>query len=93
MDSDSVPGNGDNNGHSMIFLKVNESKNGAYFLEGNYEKGKVRIYNWSWNDLVSTYGPSSKYKYNYIKYIMWPNAPEYNKDAVINNSCLDKYTH
>ena len=69
VDKDSVATNGDNNGHSMIFLKKEGS--GGWFWEGNYDnKGHVRIHYWSWSSLVSQYGG----KYPYVKYIIYPGA-------------------
>jgi uncharacterized repeat protein (TIGR02543 family) len=61
---------GDSSGHSLIFLGVDSSDEGAYFLEGNYDgHGRSRIALRTWSSLVS--------KYKYIKYIMWPDATEY----------------
>lgn len=73
IDGDSVATNGDNNGHSLIFLAMNSTGDGAIFLEGNYNnRGNSRIYEWKFNDLISTYP-----NYKYIKYIIWPYAPSY----------------
>lgn len=71
LDNDSNPTAGDNYGHSLVFLGLNSSGNGGYFLEANYDNlGRSRIKNRSWTDIAN---PS-----RYIKYIMWPGAPVYN---------------
>ena len=73
IDTDPTPSAGDNNGHTLIFVQMNGSGNGALFLEGNYDGcGRTRLVEWDFNYLVSQYG-----HYTYIKYISWPNAPEY----------------
>ncbi len=77
FDKNSSPTAGDNDGHSLIFLKMNEAGDGAYFLEGNYDnKGRTRIKNWLFKDLVATHRDNLGRKY--IKYIIWPKAPGYN---------------
>ena len=67
---------GDNYGHSLIFLGFsNSQKTAAYFAEGNYNgRGNTRIYNWSFSELASKYN-----YYTYVKYIIFPGAPEYNE--------------
>ena len=60
---------------------MNATGDGAIFLEGNCDgKGRSRLGEWKFSNLVSTYGS----KYQYIKYISWPNAPEY-------TACNHKY--
>ena len=84
MDKDSVETNGDNNGHSMIFLEL--GSNGAWFWEGNCDgKGSTRIKFWTWSDLENKYGVSSSKKYNYIKYIIWPGAHAYREFTVVDS--------
>lgn len=84
MDKDSVATNGDNNGHSMIFLEL--GSNGAWFWEGNCDgKGSTRIKFWTWSDLENKYGVSSSKKYNYIKYIIWPGAHAYREFTMVDS--------
>ena len=57
--------------HSMMFLSA--GADGATFWEGNYDgTGRVRINYFSWSSLASYL--SGK---NYIVFIKWPGAPEY----------------
>lgn len=78
IDQDSSPTAGDNNGHTLVFVKMNSAGDGAFFLEGNYDgKGRSRLHEWKFSNLVSSYGAGSKHNYKYIKYICWPKAPEY----------------
>ena len=73
IDTDPTPSSPDSNGHTLIFVQMNNSGNGALFLEGNYDGyGRTRLVEWDFNYLVSQYG-----RYTYIKYISWPSAPEY----------------
>lgn len=69
IDNTSSTNAGDTYGHSLVFVGMNSTGDGAWFLEGNYDgKGRTRLKNWKFSDLA-------KYNnYKYIKYIMWPNA-------------------
>ncbi len=78
IDRASDPASGDSNGHSLVFVKMNDAGDGAFFLEGNYDgMGRSRLVEWSFDSLVASYGPDSGSAYGYIKYILWPDAPEY----------------
>ena len=62
MDSDSVATNGDNNGHSLVFVQMNTAGDGAVFLEGNYNGlGNSRLVEWIFSSLASAYA-----RYTYI---------------------------
>lgn len=78
IDKRSDPNAGDDEGHTLIYVRMNEQGDGAWFLEGNYDgKGRSRLSEISFSKLVSSFGPDSRKGYRYIKYIGWPNAPEY----------------
>ncbi len=78
IDQSSVASDSDRNGHTLIYIKMNEAGDGAILLEGNYDgQGRSRIRDWKFSDLVSQYGPDSGKGYQYIKYISWPDAPAY----------------
>lgn len=84
IDKNSTPSAGDSNGHTLVFVKMNSSGNGAVFLEGNYDgRGRTRLVEWSFSNLISSYGPGSNSNYQYIKYILWPSAPAYSNQYTI----------
>ena len=84
IDKSSTPSAGDDDGHTLIFVKMNSSGNGAYFLEGNHDnRGRTRIHEWTFSNLIAQYGPGSSSDYQYIKYIMWPKAPAYESGPII----------
>lgn len=87
IDASSTPTGPDSNGHSLIFMGLNASGNGGYFLEGNYDgHGRSRIKEWTWSGLVTQFGR----KYTYIKYIMFPDASKaYGKKSKQFMSCID----
>lgn len=77
IDSDSNFNAVNTMGHSMIFVGTNKSNDGATFIEGNYDgTGRARIKEWKYKDLKNNYK-----NYPYIRYILWPNAPEYKSNA------------
>jgi len=82
IDALADPATGDNNGHTLVFVKMNSTGDGAYFLEGNYDGlGRSALSEWKFDNLVAQYGPGSYYNYQYIKYISWPNAPAYTSES------------
>lgn len=82
IDEDSAADASDQHGHTLIFIQMNEAGDGAIMLEGNYDgKGRTRIHDWKFSELVEAYGPDSEKGYQYIKYISWPDAPEYAPSA------------
>lgn len=88
IDNNSNPTAGDSDGHSLIFVGMNSSNDGAYFLQANYDgTGTKQISELKFSSFTSGY-----YKrYKYIKYIIWPSAPEYKPNAsTIANSNIAK---
>ena len=86
LDKNADAASADNDGHTLVFVKMNASGNGAIFLEGNYNGcGRTRLYEWNFSDLVNSYGPGSYSNYQYIKYISWPNAPAYSAAVCSHN--------
>lgn len=78
IDSSASASASDSDGHTLIFVGMNDAGDGAIMLEGNYDgRGRTRIHEWLFADLVSSYGPGSSHDYQYIKYILWPDAPAY----------------
>ena len=78
LDRDSDPVASDKNGHTLIFVKMNATGDGAIFLEANYNScGNTRLAEVYFDDLVRIYGAGTSRNYQYIKYICWPNAPAY----------------
>lgn len=92
MDRRSQVTSGDDEGHTLIFVQMNEAGDGAVFMEGNYNgRGNSRLVEWKFEDLVSSYGPNSRKGYTYIKYLLWPNAPVYIESYV--DLCVEYPTY